>query len=193
MPRDCTPDFAAALSQPVMRPAFFVEANFVSGPVYVWSGLGEITWSSKRWVGLGSMGSISTIEEGTDVEAKGITLTLSGLDGSLLKQTLQEYRPGLPVLIYLGLFDDSGALIADPVLSFSGRMDQPTIEVGADTATISINCENKLLMLNNSVERRYTNEDQQLDYPGDRGFEFVNSIQQTTIYWGRKPSSTNNQ
>ena len=92
----------------------------------------------------------------------------------------------------MGLFDDSGNLIDSPVCAFSGRTDQPTIDVSKDTCSISIACENKLLMMNNSVQRRYTNEDQQIDYPGDRGLEYVNSIQQVTIYWGRSPSSKNN-
>jgi len=47
--------------------------------------------------------------------------------------------------------------------------------------------------MNVAVDRRYTNEDQQLDYPGDRGMEFVSSIQDVTIYWGRTPSNINNQ
>ena len=46
--------------------------------------------------------------------------------------------------------------------------------------------------MNVAVDRRLTNEDQHLDYPGDRGLEFVNSIIDTMVYWGRTPSSTNN-
>jgi hypothetical protein len=69
-------------------------------------------------------------------------------------------------------------------------MDQPTIDVDGTTATIAINCESRLLDMNVAVDRRYTNEDQQLDHPGDRGLEFVNSIQEVVIYWGRSPSSS---
>jgi hypothetical protein len=192
MPRDCTSDFIAALNDSVLRPAFFVEANFVSGPVYLWSGRGSLEWNGNTWLGLGSLGSISTVEEASTIEAKGITLTLSGIDANIAKLTLSEYQVGLPVLIYLALFDETGTLIDSPVLAFSGRMDQPTIAIDNKSCTISINCESKLLLMNNSVQRRYTNDDQQLDYPGDRGFEYVDSIQQMTIYWGRTPSSKNN-
>ena len=44
--------------------------------------------------------------------------------------------------------------------------------------------------MNVAVDRRYTDEDQQMDYPGDLGFQFVNGIQEAQIYWGRSPSST---
>jgi hypothetical protein len=176
----------------MLRPALFVEANFTSGPIYVWSGLGLITWGGHEWVGIGSLGSVSTVEESSTVEAKGVTLTLSGIDATLLEGILDEFQVGLPVLVTLGLFNEAGVLIADPVLAFAGQMDQPTLEVNGTAATISINCENRLFEMNVAVDRRYTNEDQQRDYPGDRGFEFVSSIQEAQIYWGRTPSSTNN-
>jgi hypothetical protein len=49
-----------------------------------------------------------------------------------------------------------------------------------------------LVEMNVAKDRRYTNEDAQLEHPGDRGFEFVPSLQEVVLYWGRTPSSTNN-
>jgi hypothetical protein len=192
MPRDMTPAYLAAIQAGILRPALFVEATFVTGPVYVWSGIGTIVWGGNTWVGIGTLGSISTIEEGSTVEAKGITLTLSGLDPTLLQGVLNEFQAGLPAIVTLGVFDGNGALIGDPVCCFAGRMDQPTLDVTGIAASIAINCENRLVEMNVAVDRRYTDEDQQLDYPGDRGFEFVNGIQEAQIYWGRTPSSKNN-
>lgn len=169
-----------------------MEAYFTSGPLRVWSGGGTITWNGNSWTGIGTLGSVSTIEEGSNVEARGITLTMSGIDVTLLSGVMTEFQQALPVTVWLALFDNSNALIADPVTGFAGRMDQPIIQADGQTATISINCENRLLDMNVSVERRYTNEDQQLDHPGDVGFEFVNSIQEVTIWWGKSPSSHNN-
>jgi len=92
------------------------------------------------------------------------------------------------------LHDFSKALLIRPDVAccFSGRMDQPTIDVTGTLATIAINCENRLVEMNVAVDRRYTDEDQQMDYPGDLGFQFVNGIQEAQIYWGRSPSSQNN-
>ena len=192
MPRAMTAGYLAAIQSAALRPALFVEAHFTSGPIYVWSGVGQIVWGGHTWTGLGSLGNVSTIDESATVEAKGITLTLSGIDSAFLTHILDEFQVGLPVVVSLGLFDAVGALIADPVASFIGEMDQPTLDVTGTSATIAINCESRLLELNVAVDRRYTNEDQQRDYPGDRGFEFVNSIQEAQIYWGRTPSSVNN-
>jgi hypothetical protein len=192
MPRAMSADYLAAIQSAALRPALFVEANFTSGPIYVWSGVGPIAWGGKTWTGLGSLGNVSMIEEGATVEAKGITLTLSGIDPSMLTGILDEFQVGLPAIVSLGLFDAAGALIADPVGCFVGQMDQPTLDVTGTSATISINCESRLIEMNVAVDRRYTNEDQQRDYPRDRGLEFVNSIQEAQIYWGRTPSSVNN-
>lgn len=192
MPRDVTSDMSAALQSANLAPAVFVEAHFANEIVYVWTGIGDISWNSQTWKGVGALGSIGTIEDGSAVEAKGTTIALSGLNQELLNDALNDYQTGLPVKIYLGLFNEDDELIDSPIRSFIGRMDLPTVSVAGDTSTITISCENLLLDMNTSVERRYTNEDQRIDHPEDRGFEFVNAIQDVTIFWGRVPTSNGN-
>lgn len=189
---DATTDFINACASTNVRPAIFVAADFVDGTVYVWNGLGSIDWNGHTWTGIGSLGSVSTIEEGANVQARGATLTLSGLDPAILTEVMTQYKVTAPVTIWLGLFDTDGDLIPDPVISFSGRMDQPTLTVTGPSGTLNINCENRLLDMNISVEKRYSDQDQKLDFPDDRGFEWVNAIQSITIFWGRHPTAQNN-
>lgn len=179
-----------AITSASLQPAIFVEAYFATGPIRVWTGFGSISWNGHTWQGLGTLGSISVIEEGSNVEAKGITLTLSGFDATLLADVLGEFQLGLSVTIWLGMFS-SGSIISTPIVSWAGRMDQPTIDVDGQTATISINCESRLIDMNVSVLRRYTNDDQQIDYPGDRGMEFVASLIERTLYFGVSPNANN--
>lgn len=198
MPRNITSAMLTALQATVLRPALFVQASFLDSgvieTVYMWTGLGSITWNGQTWLGLGSLIGITTSEEGTTVEARGITITLSGIDVSLLAGALQEFQVGLPVLVYLGLFDNASpiSLIANPVTVWAGQMDAPTLDVGGETAAISIACETRLLELNVSVERRYTHDDTQLEHPGDLGCAFVSGLQEITVSWGRIPSSSVN-
>ena len=192
MPSPATPAFLTATQAAALRPAILVAADFPSGTVYIWTGLGTLTWNGHDWLGVGTLLAVPAIEELATVDARGTVIQLSGLDASLLSTVMEDLQHGRSVVIYLALFDSSLALIADPLLLWSGMMDQPTIEVSGDTATISMACENKLIEMNVAVDRRYTNEDQQLDYPGDMGFSFVDQIQEITIYWGRTPCSTNN-
>lgn len=193
MPRSMSPGMLAALQATQLLPAIFVSLQFSTGTVYIWSGLGNLTWNGHTWTGVGSLGGISPIQEGATVDASGITLTLSGIDNALLADALQNLQVGLPVTIYLGLFDNASptSLLPDPLVAWAGRADQPTIDVGAETATISIACENRLIDMDVAVDRRYTHDDAQIDHPGDLGFQFVNSLQDLIIYWGRVPNGYN--
>lgn len=193
MPRVMTSAMATAIVAGEIFPAIFFSATFATGPVYVWTGSGSIVWNGHTWIGIGTLGKISTIEEGTDVQARGVTVSLSGIDPTWLSDVLSEFKLGDPVTIWLGLFGGSPlALLADPIVSFSGRIDKPSIDVDGQSAVISINLENRLLDMNVSVAFRYTNQQQQYDYPGDRGMEFVAGLQLRTIYFGANPNSTNN-
>jgi len=51
-------------------------------------------------------------------------------------------------------------------------------------ATIGMTAENKLVDFRRPREVRYTDEEQKNLYSGDKGLEFVNSIQEKEIYWG---------
>ena len=189
MPRSMTLAMASALAQPVLRPAIFVQINFLTGPVYIWSGLGSISWNSQTWLGVGTLGGISMVEDGATVQPRSVTLTLSGIDPSTLAGALQESCQELPLTIWLGLFDSSGNLIPSPVVIWSGLSDQPTIEVSGDSAIISLNGESRLLEMNVSRELFYTQDQQALDHPGDQAFNWVNSIQELQLMWGLAPIS----
>lgn len=86
---------------------------------------------------------------------------------------------------FLGVLNDSGAVVSDPYLLFSGRMDLMNIDDGGETCIISISAESRLIDLDRTRERRYTSEDQKIDFPNDKGLEFVADLQDKEIVWGR--------
>jgi hypothetical protein len=180
-----------AIQQQTLQPAIFAQLTFANETVYVWSGFGTINWNGQNWSGVGQLGSLSNIPDNSTVEAKGIMLTLSGIDATLLPEGEFNYGLGLPATIWLGFFNN-GVLIANPVIAFQGRMDQPQFDVAGTAITLSINCEDRLMDMNAPVDRRYTQDDQQRDWPGDLGMQFVPSIQEMTLYWGTAPTSTAN-
>lgn len=181
----------AALQATDLQPALFVQLTFNGATVYLWTGTGSTSWNSQTWSGLGSLLSLAVAEDGATVEARGITITVSGLDPTLLPDCLSDFQLGLPAIVYLGFFS-SGSLISSPITSWSGRMDLPTIDVSGETATIAINCESRLLDMNIPVDRRYTQQDQQMTWPDDLGFQFVDSIQEFILAWGQSYNATNN-
>jgi hypothetical protein len=210
MARNISTQLQDAASAKVVFPIIFVEAEFDSSTVRMWSGVGDLSWDAKTWTGGGSLLNVSSIEESTEVKAIGTRVSLSGIPSELLSLALQEDYQGRNLRVYLGAFtnentfllkqdgsillkEDGGKLIAvdeqdivaEPITIFSGRMDVMTISEGGDTSTIEVTVENRLIDFERTRERRYTSEDQKIDYPNDKGFEFVSSIQDTEIVWGR--------
>jgi len=173
-----------ALNVAEKRPFIMVEMDFSSSPLRLWTGTGSLTWDSKTWTGSGDMGTISPIEETDDVRATGLSLTLNGIDAALISTALGEKYQGRAVKIWLGFFDDNWAVIADPVLVYTGRMDIMNIAESGDTASITVKVENRLIDLERPRERRYTDEDQKIDYPGDLAFEYVAGLQDARFKWG---------
>lgn len=173
----------------VVRPVYFVKMVFDSSdrssPLLLWSGLGNLAFGGETYTGVGDLLSIGEITETSDISATGINVALSGLQRAFIAIAIGYKYQGRPLTVFLGAFNDQGALIADPIIVFSGFMDTMTISEGAETSSISINVENKLVAFERSRVRRYTAEDQKIDYPNDKGFEFVTSIVEKEIIWGR--------
>lgn len=185
MARDLTASVITEITATSLRPFLLFEGEFASGYVRVWSGYGDLSWNTYTWTGVGDFGSVSAIEETTETRAAGVTVSLSGIPAAMISTALGSARQGKAGKIYIGVLDANGAVIADPYLAFQGRLDVPAIDEGGDTATISIAYESRLVDLERPRERRYTPEDLQIDYSDDRGFEYVASLQDVSINWGR--------
>jgi len=176
------------LSASLSIPVLFFRGDFRTDTIYLWSGLGNIEWGGHTWLGVGDFGQITDVVESGDVRANGLNVALTGIPQELISLVLQEVRWTQDCDIYLGFMeDDSGtfALVDDPVLLFKGKMDAPVLDEGADTATITISIESRLIDLERPRVRRYTDQDQKQLFPGDRGLEYVASLQDKNIVWGK--------
>jgi hypothetical protein len=205
MSRDIAPLVVEELSKPLLEPFFTVELDFDSSPLYMWTGYGNLTIGDKTYLGAGQVLNISSVSETTEMEAKGATITVSGIPSSFLSLALQEPYQGRECRIFFAvvvnqrILQENGDLIfteaGDIFLTeasginlteiFSGELDQMNIEENADTSVISVTAENVLIKLERPVVRRFTNEDQKSRFPNDRGLEYVAGLQDKDILWGR--------
>ena len=173
-----------------IKPFWLVYLGFDSGAVRLFSGVGTISWHGNTYTGAGTLGSISPIEETSDVRSNGVQLTLSGISSSLISTALGEQYQGRTCTIWLGFLDSSDALIADPVQMFSGKLDVMSITDSGETCAITVTAENRLVDLERPSEiRYYTDSDQKRLSTGDKGCEFVETLQTKDIVWGRVRSS----
>jgi hypothetical protein len=184
--REFSEAFEAALADEQLRPVVIFEGQFATGFVRLWSGVGSLEWNGETFAGAGSLLGLGTIDETREVVAGGTAISLSGIDPGLVQACIEEARQGLPGRVWIGLLALDGQLIADPVLAFSGRLDVPELSDDQQECTITISYESRLIDLTVARTWRYTHESQQTLHPGDRAFEYVTSIQDKEITWGRK-------
>ena len=172
----------------VVRPILLASFDFETVIDRAWSGFGELQWNGHTWYGAGNLGKVSSVEETTELRATGASFQLSGIPADLIQKVSTFPIQGHKAELYLGFMDaDFETLIMDPVLIFDGRMDTAEIADGGETATITITAESRLRDLERSRIRRYTDSDQQSRFPGDKGLEYVPSLQDKRLVWGRAP------
>jgi hypothetical protein len=186
MPRELTADEKTVATGRIQHLAIFVEVNWPSGIARFWSGLGPIIYGGNTFTGVGTMGRISTIEEGTTGRANGITLSLAGCDPAIVSAVLSENYQHRKAAVYLGLCDSNWQLV-HPVLReiFVGFVDVATDDDDAETSTVTLNIEPRMIIAQQSSGRRITHEARIAEYPTDNGYEYITAINREMIdNWG---------
>lgn len=176
--------YQALESDDVLCPILLAELDFESGPVRAWTGYGDLVWNGKTFKGTGLFGEFSSPRESSGLRANTQIYKLNNIPSDMLAIILGERYQGRSARLWLSLLDNStGAMIGEPYMLANGRMDAPTIEDNGNTGSITITAESILIDLERPRERRFTHEDQQDLYPGDKFFEFVPDIQNREIVW----------
>jgi len=185
MSRDLTTAHKNAVTAGTVRPVILVEAIFDSETLRFWNGTDTFDFDGDTYTGAGNLLKISEITETQNIEARGITVELSGIPSSLIAIALAEEYQDRTVTVTFAPLDSSGVAIADPFTYFSGKADVMSIEEGARFATIKLTVESDLVALQRINERRRTPEDQKLTYPGDTIFDNVAGLISRDIVWGK--------
>jgi hypothetical protein len=203
-----------ALDDDVIYPFFAVEMNFDSDNVLrLWTGVGTLTFEGVSWAGAGTLLGISSVEETTETAARGADITITGLPSEVLALALSTPYQGRTCKIYFGLFkaakiikEDSSFLLLEDGSKiyledlnsgfteiFTGYMDQMNVSEDAQTGTIQVSVENKLIDLERARVARYTAEYQRsrniAGASTDAGFDFVADMQDQKLAWGRSSGS----
>ena len=188
MARTLSPEILAALQARTLRIERLFEGVFTNQTLRLWTGLNTLTHDGKEWLGNGWLQSLSSQKETIETQANGLTITLTGIVEGLIELGLTETSTTGTGKLWIAFFNDSDVLLGTD-LRFSGDLDRVEIAESESTCTISLQYESKLRRLENKRELKWSNEYQQIEYPGDRGFEYVTFLQNQRIYWGR-PDTT---
>lgn len=212
MSRDLSTAISSSLEDGVVYPFFAVELQFDSpNTLRLWTGYGTLVYEGVSYYGTGELLGISSVEETIEMAAKGATLTLSAVPSEVISLALQEPYQGRVCKIYFGMFSTDQLLQEDGISYillqdgskirleaqetgltevFTGYMNQMSIEEGSETSTIQLSVENKLVDLERPRVARYTSAYQKDKFNGDLGLDFVESLQDQKLTWGRVVEDT---
>ena len=191
MSRDFPTNVATALAAQHVATVTFVKLEFSSGTLYLHNSIGTYTWGSQNWLGAGDLGSVSAIEEGSDVSPYKITLSLSGIDSTISNAALTEDYYMRGVTLYLGALDANDDLLATPTEVWAGFMDQMNVTLGADGGdAIELIAESELAKFDRASNQRYTDNNQQATHSADLIFEFLQDIEGIKVLWGDRTSDS---
>lgn len=207
MSRDLSAALSGSLEDNVVYPFFAIDLEFDSpNTLRLWTGYGTLVYEDVSYYGTGELLGISSVEETVEMAAKGATLTLSGVPSEVISLALQEPYQGRVCKINFGMFATDNLLQEDATSYillqdgakialesqqtsltevFTGYMNQMNIEEGPDTSTIQLTVENKLVDLERPRVARYTSAYQKDKFNGDLGLDFVESLQDQKLTWGR--------
>lgn len=184
MSRDTTAGMNAEFAASTLRPILLFEGLFDSGPVRFWTGYGTLSFDGDDYTGAGDFLGFSGFTETGALQAEGTSVSLSGIPSALVSLTLNEEYQGRTVTLSLGAMDADNVLIASPYDFVVGKADTMTYEDDGTTATITLTVESDLIILRNALRQLNTSERQRIDFPNDKGFDFVPGLQDTVFKFG---------
>lgn len=155
----------------------FVYFDHPEGEIRVWSGIGERTWLGETWSGIGGLGRVGGVEYTGELREHEVTIELSRVDMTLLGLASTGIQ-GRTVTVFLRWEKLDGRFFDDYLTMWKGLADYAVSSEAqrsgsVQTATLQIICRSPLADWRNAAGVAYTNEEQQVLYPGDTGFDRI--------------------
>lgn len=166
------------LEKPSIPVVYFAEFDFAGGKARLCTWNQTITWGGHEWLGLGSLGSISAVEESDGLEARPLNFTLNAADPNWLALAagpVEEYR-GRVAKLYMCPLTNQYQLVDTPVLCWSGVMDMVSIGVDGEEGQIVLKCETSAFGLKRRPSLRMNSAQQKKKHSADAGFDYLNDL-----------------
>lgn len=177
-------DLLSAMEQPNVALVLAAEIDFPSGVTRVHTGTGTVVINGQTFLGVGTLGDVGSVTEENSTSSSTMSMALSGLDMSLVGETLNEEVIGCNVVCYLAVMNNQGVVTGANVL-FEGFITDTSLQAGQQNA-LSYVIANVFERWSQGLPDRYTDESQQRLYPGDRFFRYVAQMAERSIFWGSK-------
>jgi hypothetical protein len=182
-----------------LRPicAFFFYFDVLPAPIAVWEGDGPLTREGVTWTGVGRrqdgsgnpLQAIDGLEEAMNGDAPELTMTLSGVDKTLMAAARVGAADGNVVgrkfKVSLGFFSfTTGAPLGSLIPLGTWTLQQPSLAgQGVETRTIKITAENLFAARSRAPFALLTDHDQRRRYADDQCLAFIPTMVDRTVTW----------
>jgi len=188
MDRGSTLAFQNEVIKPENMPVHLVSVHLDSEILYMNDSYKTINFKNNDYLGVGHFMGFSDIEEASQVIVATMTLTLSGIDKTIINLVLNNNYINRVVKVFTAFLNvDSHELVIDPVLIFEGQIDSSSISEDPDggKSIVSVSVTNSWVDFDRKTGRHANNEEQQVLFPGDKGFEFADQ-NTSNLVWGEE-------
>lgn len=104
MSRELSASNLAAVTADTITPVLFAELDFGGGVVRAHSAIGTISWGGNDWLGVGTFGQVSAVEDSAEMQRQTVSYTLNGIPSEMLALVLGEQYQGRSAKLYLGFY-----------------------------------------------------------------------------------------
>lgn len=179
-----------ALNAKVVRPIMFLRLDFFSGVLRVHTEIGprdavHPIFGNETYTGLGDFGGIaSNVTEAVSQAPQAVRFSLTGVKSTFIQDALTDDYHRRDAEALFAFDDENGELIDDPVIVWSGYMDKMDITLGKETGSITLTCESRASIGQQSSDLRFADEDLQAAVTGDLGGEYIFRMGDLILQWG---------
>lgn len=171
--------FSAALRKPSVKSFLMGRLGFSSGDAYWCSLPYPVDYDGNTYMPMWGLLSIDNVSETAD-SAQGLRLVFSGVSDAAIAAVQTEDVQGRPCELHLAVIDE-GVLRVDEGV-WIGEMDVMTAEDDTEPR-ITITAEHQMTLWERARVVLCSDAEQQAEYPGDLGCEYVAQMETATIAW----------
>ena len=189
MDRGASAAWIAEILKSQSQPIHLVEVAFDAadgGTIWLSDAYRPVVWSGNTYTANGHFMGFSGLSETYDMTIPSVRVSLSAVDQTWIALALTKQYIDRPLRIYKAFLDNVEAVVTSPVLIFDGRMD--TLDIADDpdggTCMLSVTASSQWADFDRRPGRHTNHQEQQVFYPGDRGFEYA-AQGNKDITWGR--------
>ncbi len=185
MDRGASAAFITEILKSSNQPIYLVEAWFDDGTIRMSDAWVNVVWGGNTYTANGYFLGFSGLSETSDMTIPNVTVQVSAVDQTWIAIALSKPYIDRRIAVYKAFLDYTQALISSPLLMFDGRID--TLEISDDpghgSCTIAVSASSQWVDFQRTPGRHTNDDEEQIWYPGDRGFQFVTNFNQQ-IKWG---------